>query len=146
VWVPNIVNEQVQRVVYRPQYSQVPYQYTVTRFRPEARTAEVPVVRYVTETRSKTVRVCEYRPEQRTRQVQFTVIVPQERTKTVNLTSYRTVAEQRTVPYTVMVPYQVEKQVPIRVCQMVPKTITVPVSAYCGGGGCSSGNHCRWCR
>lgn len=145
VWVPNMVYEQVPRVVYRPQYSQVPYQYTVTRFRPETRVKEVPVVRYVTETRARTVRVCEYQPQQRTREVQFTVCVPQERSKMINLTSYRTVAEQRTVPYTVMTPYQVEKQIPIRVCQMVPKTITVPVSAYCGGG-CSTGHHCRWCR
>lgn len=146
VWVPNIVQEQVQRTVYRPQYSKQPYQYQVVVCRPETRTRTVRVCRYHTETRSRTVRVCSYRTEQRQREVRYTVCVPQQRVKTLQLTSYRRVAEQKTVPYTVMVPYQTTKEVPVRVCQMVPKTITVPCAPYCGSGCYGGGRPCRVCR
>ena len=65
VWVSNLVPEQVQYTVMRPQWSEVPYTYNVTLCRPEQHT--------------RSVQRCEFVAEQQSREVQYTVCVPQQR-------------------------------------------------------------------
>jgi hypothetical protein len=136
VRIPEMVEEQQSRevqftvcvpqereiTVQRTEMVSVPYRYTVTRCRPQVRTATVRVPEVVTETQS--------------REVQYTVCVPQTRSETYDVTTYRCVPEEQVVNYTVMVPRKVERQVQVRVCRMVPRTITerVPVSQPCATG------------
>ena len=119
-WVPNLVAEQVQYTVMRPQYTSQPYEYTVTLCRQEQRT--------------RPVQRCELVAEQQSREVQHTVLVPQQQeyvateiqqiqqpytyqvcvlkpeTRTRQFQVCRMVSEQQTreVPYTVCVPQQQE--------------------------------------
>jgi hypothetical protein len=112
VWVPNIVQEQVEVTCSKPVMVEEPCEYTVTVCKPEARTRKV--------------RVCEYQKEEKTRQVQYTVCVPQQRTVTREVCVVKCVPEQKVVTRTVQVPRCVEKQVEVRVCKMVQKTVQVP--------------------
>jgi len=80
VWVPNVVERQVEVTCRRPVTEEVPYTYWVTVCRPEVR--------------SRTVRVPECVPETMTREQQYVVCVPQQREYTVR----RPVT--REVPYT----------------------------------------------
>ena len=134
VWVPNIVQETCMRTVCRPQWSEVPCEYTVTVCKPETRTCTVRVCRLTYETHQRTRNVCTYETEMREREVCYTVCVPQEKVWTETVTTYRQVPEQVTRTVMVCVPEVVEKQVPVRVCRMVQKTVTVPVCPPpCGG-------------
>jgi len=112
VWVPNIVQEKVEITVMCPQRVEVPYDRTVTVYRPEQRTCKV--------------RVCHLVSEQKTCEMQYTVCVPEQRTRSCQVTTYKCVAEQKTLKYTVNVPHKVEKEIEVRVCKMVPKTVLVP--------------------
>jgi hypothetical protein len=123
VWVPKMVTEQVPVTVYKPQYSQEPYDYQVLTHRPETQTVNMQVPKPVYETQS--------------REVSFYVPVAKQFERQVPRTTLRQVVEDRVVDYTVMVPHQVERQVTVPVCTMVPKqvTYTVPTCAPCGGCG-----------
>ena len=112
VWVPNIVQEEVEVTCSKPVLVEEPYEYCVTVCKPETRTC--------------TVKVCEYVKEERTREVQYTVCVPQQRTVTRQVCVVKCIPEERVVTYTVQVPHRVQKQVQVRVCKMVPKTVQVP--------------------
>ena len=161
VWVPEMVQREIQVTVMRPTTEQVPYEYTVTLCRSEARTQTVTLCEYQTEqqqreiqvtvmrptveevpyqytvqlcrteTRTQTVTVCAYQTEQRTREIPYTVCVPEQRVSQCQVTTWRCVPEQRTCQYTVMVPYQEQCQVPVQVCRMVQQTITVAGRALC---------------
>jgi hypothetical protein len=126
VWVPNIVQREVQYTCYKPQFQDVPYQYQVTVCKPvmQTQTVQVPSV----------VRT----PQ--TKQVTCTVMVPKTENRTLTLTSFKCEPQQRTYSYTVPVPYTVQAQVQVPVCTMVPKVITcqvpVMVPMQCGPAGC----------
>jgi len=123
VWMSKMVTEQVPVTVYKPQYSQEPYEYQVVVCRPELQTVNVQVQKPVYETQS--------------REVSFYVPVPKQIERQVPRTTLREVVEDRVVNYTVMVPHQVERQVTVPVCTMVPKQVTyvVPSCGPCGGCG-----------
>ena len=130
VWVPNIVQEEVEVTVRRVVKESVPCEYTVTVNKLEERTRDV--------------KVCKMVSEQKSREVQCTVCVPEQRTRTCNVTTYKCITEDVEQQYTVCVPHQVEKEVQVRVCKMVPKTILVPAS-NCGGcsRSCRAPRRCR---
>ena len=117
VWVPNIVQEEIDVTVMKPEVVEEPCEYTVTRCVPEVRT--------------KTIRVCRMEYEQQQKEVQYVVCVPEVRTKKVCCTSYVCQPEQKTVTCTVMVPHVVQKQVQVPVCRMVCKTVKVPCCPTC---------------
>jgi YTV protein len=145
VWIPNIVQEEVEVAVMKRQCVDEPYTCTVTVCKPETRTKTVKLCSYKCETRTKTDRVCRYEQETRTRtrqvteckletrtrDVNYTVCVPQTKTTTHEVTTYKCVPEEKVEEYTVMVPHQVEKEVQVCVCKMVPKTIQVPAATCC---------------
>jgi hypothetical protein len=115
VWVPNVVQRQVEVTCLRPQM--VPEKYTC------------PVTLTRQESRQCTVRVCHYEQTPVTREVCTTVCVPQTRTWVENVTTCRVVPVQQTRQCTVMVPHQVAKTINVQVCRMVPKQVKVPVCA-----------------
>jgi len=123
VWVPKMVTQQVPVTVYKPQYSQEPYDYQVLTHRPETQTVNVQVPKPVYETQS--------------REVSFYVPVPKQIERQVPRTTLRPVVEDKVVNYTVMVSHQVERPVTVPVCTMVPKqvTYTIPSCPPCGGCG-----------
>jgi len=149
VWVPNIVEEEVEYTCYKKVYDEQPYDYYVTVCRPEqrtrvhkvcdykteTRTGTRKVCRYQTEVREKTHKVCRHVTETRTRQVHYTEWLPEKREKTVQVTKYKRVPEERVSTYRVKVPYRVEKEVEVSVCRRVPKKIMVPVYDGCTAGG-----------
>ncbi len=105
VWVPNIVQEQVE-VTEAGDGRRVP-----------ARSS-----RSASPERTRKVRVREYQKEEKTREVQYTVRVPQQRTVTREVC--RRVPAEGGHP-NVQVPRRVEKA-EVRVCKMVQKTVQVP--------------------
>lgn len=138
VWVPNIVQKELQRTRCKIVTEQVPCQYTVTVCKPETRTEMVKVCSYKTELRTRTVKRCHYELEQKTRELTYTACVAKSREVEVPVTTYKCVPETSTQTYTVCVPVEGEKEIQVRVCKMVPKTVKVPVCSDC----CS----CRRCR
>jgi hypothetical protein len=159
VWVPNVVQDEVEVTVMQRQCVDVPYTYTVTVCTPETRTRMVKRCSYRPEIRTRTVRVCRYdrktrtrtrqvtqcKLETRTRDVNYTAWVPQTRTTPHKITTYKCVPAERVQQYTVMVPHQVQKEVQVRVCRMVPKTIQVP-SVTCCDARCGRAKYRRVCR
>ena len=112
VWVPNIVQEEVEVTRCKPVIVEEPYEYCVTVCKPEVRT--------------RTVKVCEYAKEQKTREVQYTVCVPQQKTVTRQVCTVKCVPEEKVITYKVRVPHCVQKEVEVKVCKMVEKTVQVP--------------------
>ena len=112
VWVPNIVQEEVEYTCCKPVLVDEPYEYCVTVCTPEVRT--------------RTVKVCEYVKEQKSREVQYTVCVPQQKTVTRQVCVVKCVPEEKVITYKVRVPHCVQKEVEVKVCKMVQKTIQVP--------------------
>lgn len=131
VWVPNVVQKQIQVTCMKPQITQEPCTYQVMVCRPEQRQC--------------TVRVCHYEQVPVQREVCQTVCVPQVRTWTENCVTCRVVPEQQQRQCTVMVPHQVQKTVQVRVCRMVPQTIQVPVCQPCCDAAPCSQPSCRHC-
>jgi hypothetical protein len=128
VWVPNIVEEEIEYTVYQCVTEKVPYTYAVWVCKPEERTKTVRVCNYENQTRFKTYTVCNYVTAQRSRDVTYTVCAPKEKTETYTVTVYKTETEEKEVEYKVSVPKTVEQEIKVTVCKMVPKTITVPAS------------------
>ncbi len=113
VWVPNIVQKQVQVTCLKPVWVDEPCERLVTVCQPERRTC--------------TVRLCQCMLEKRTRTVQYTVCVPKRQVRTEQVTVCKCVAEPQVRQCTVLVPHEVEKEVQVAVFRMVPKTVKVPV-------------------
>lgn len=148
VWVPKIVQREIQCTVYTNQCRQVPYNYSVTLCRQEQRSRTVQVCEMVPtqvefeyqvqlcrpEQRTCTVQVCnlvpstekyEYqvqlcRPENRIRKVTCCRLIPEEKTRIVN--------------YCVPVTKTREEQYPVTICDTICEeksenyTVCVP---YC---------------
>ncbi len=131
VWVPNIVQKEVECTSYKMVAEQVPCEYTVTVCKPETRTRMVKVCSYKTELRTRTVPRCTYELEQKTRDICYTVCIAKPRQVEVPITCCRNVPETSMQTYTVCVPVEVEKEVEVCVCKMVPKTVKVPVCNEC---------------
>ncbi len=128
VWVPNLVQKEIECTVYNNVWEDQNYTYNVTVMKPE--------------TRSRTVKKCHTVTEQQSREVTYTRCVPEQRSSSHEVTRYECVPSEKTVTYTVQVPHQVEKQIQVRVCKMVPKTILVPE----GCDDCGSYRRTRRCR
>ena len=113
VWVPEVIKRQVPVTTWRPQYTQVPYEYPVHLTRLEARpiTRTVPRPRY----------------ERKEREVHYTVCVTTYEEREVPFTVCRPVVEERVVHYTELVRTPVAREVRVPVCTMVPKTITYTI-------------------
>ncbi len=141
VWVPNLVEKEIECTRHERQTEEVPYEYTVTVCKPETRTRTVKVCEYQTETRSRTVKVRHYETEEKTREYTYTVCVPQTKEVEVEVTTVKCVPRTETQTYTICVPVTVEKEVEVRVCKMEPKTVQVPVCSDECNSDC-----CRGCR
>jgi hypothetical protein len=113
VWVPETIKKQVPVVNYRPEYTQVPYEYPVHLTRLEARpiTKTVPRPRY----------------ERKEREIHYTVPVTRYEEREVPITVCRAVVEEKVVHYTETIRTPVPREVRVPVCKWVPKTITYTV-------------------
>ncbi len=122
VWVPEVVEREVQCVKYVQETVTRQVPYTVCRMVAEQRTktCQYQVCRMETEQREQQIsyQVCRLVSEPRTVQVPYTVCRAEPFEQTVTCVRY--VAKQ--VPYTVTrcVPKWVERQVPVKVCCPVP--------------------------
>lgn len=132
VWVSNLVKKEVPYKVCQTVCEDVPYTYTVTKYRREPRTKEVKVCRYECERRTKEVNCTTYQRVTKTKEVACTVRRPEQRTREIQVVTYQCVPQQRTVNYTVCVPYQTECEVRVPVCRMVEKVVACPAPACCG--------------
>jgi hypothetical protein len=115
VWVPEIIKKQVPRTVYRPEYSQVPYEYPVTLTRYESR----PITRTIPRPRYET----------KHREIHFTVPVTNYVEREVPYTVCRPVVDYQVVNYTEIVRTPTTREITVPVCTMVPKTITYTIEA-----------------
>jgi hypothetical protein len=134
VWVPNLVEKEIECTRYERVVEQVPCEYTVTVCRPEQRTITEKVCEYKTEKQTRVItKVCGYECEKKTRQMAYTVCVPTTKEIEVPVTTYRCEEVTKKVQYPVCVPVEVEREVQVCVCKMVPKTVKVPVCKKCCG-------------
>ena len=113
VWVPEIINKEIDVTVNKIVCEDQPYEYEVTVCKPEKKTC--------------TQKVCTPKCETKTREVCYTVCVPEKKTGTRWVTCCTPVMEEKEVQCTVMVPYKVEREVQVCVCKMVEKKIQVAV-------------------
>ena len=113
VWVPNVVQKQVEVTCCK--------QVLV----PETYTYQVCIAG--TETRTREVQVCEYQQEVVKTQVPYTVCVPHCETKAEQVTTYQCQPVQSVENYTVLVPHEVEKTIQVCVCHMVTKKVPCQV-------------------
>jgi hypothetical protein len=145
-WVSNVVKKEVEVTCMRPKQMEETYEYEVTVCKPEKRTREVKVCKYVheqktrectytvcvPEKRTRELKVCKYVHEQKTRECTYTVCVPEKRTKEVKVCRY--VHEEKTRPctYTVCVPKKMTKTCNVVSYKCVPEqkvekyTVMVP--------------------
>ncbi len=79
-WVPETITKEVPCTTYRMVSEEVPYTYTVCKYRSEERTRTVKVCRHEQEERTRTVNVCRYRNEERSRTYRVCRMVNEERT------------------------------------------------------------------
>lgn len=175
VWVPNCVQEEVTVVeqrqqtqevrylAYEQRSEQVPYECTSICYKPETRTATKKVVKYATEThtrtrkdvqyqdevrthpkkvltfteekRTETYPVIRYEPQTHTKEVSYTVQVPHQEVETHTVTRQDRVEDKQLETYTVRVPVPVVKEVSFQVCRMVPKVVTVEINPCATGAG-----------
>jgi hypothetical protein len=122
VWVPNIVTEQVQVTVYKPQFVEEPYTFDAVVCTPE--------VKQITQRIAKPIY------ETKTREITCTVAVPRFVERQMPVTTCRPVIEEKVLNYTAMVPTQVDRQISVPVCNWVPKTVTCTVPACDCNSGC----------
>jgi len=126
VWVPNVVQEQVQVQVCKHQVSEEAYTYNVNVCKPVAQT--------------KTFKVCEMVRENKTREVSYTECQANQVEKTFTETYCERVAEQKEVSYTVCEAVTEQREVRVAKCVMTPKEVTYTYYPQVNGG-CAPG--CR---
>ncbi|MCA9104158.1 MAG: hypothetical protein KDA83_01950 [Planctomycetales bacterium] len=131
VWVPNIVERQVEVTCYKTVEVEVPHEYAVTEYR--------------TEERTRTVSVQKVRHETHSREVAYEVCVPKTHVETYQVTNYQSVPETRVETYTELEPQMVTKQVQVQVQRMVEKTIQVRIDQGCGCGSAAGAVHHHGC-
>ncbi len=113
VWVPEVVKRQVPVTTWRPETTQVPFEYPVHLTRLESR----PTTRTLARPRYET----------KEREIHYTVPVTTYVEREVPHTVCRPVTEERVVHYTECVRTPVEREVRVPVCTLVPKTITYTI-------------------
>jgi hypothetical protein len=144
VWVPNMVETQVEYTAYECQASEEQYTYHVTVCKPEAKTRKVQVVRHVQEEVAYKYNVTVCKPETRTRKVQVvshvneevaykynvTVCKPETRTRKVHVVSH--VNEEVAYKYNVTVCKPEQKTAKVMVSKLVPveETYTYNVHSH----------------
>ncbi|QDU25129.1 hypothetical protein ETAA8_01900 [Anatilimnocola aggregata] len=121
VWVPNVVQEEVEVPVCRHQVSEEAYTYNVTVCKPE--------------TQTKTFKVCEMVREDKTREVQFVETQAKQVEKTFTESFYERVAEEKEVSYVEREAVTEQREVQVAKCVMVPKEVTYTHSPH---GSCRS--------
>jgi hypothetical protein len=117
VWVPEVIKKQIPVTTWRPEYTQVPYEYPVHLTRLESR----PIMRTVPRPRF----------ERKEREIHYTVPVTTYVDREVPVTVRKPVVEDKVIHYTEIVRTPVEREVRVPVCKMVPKTITYTIQP-CG--------------
>lgn len=113
VWVPKIVEREVEVTENQMVEIKEPYTCEVTVCVPVERTRRVKV--WETKTETKTVN----HP--------YETVVPKTRVEMVTVCVTEKVPATKVVPVEVCVPYTVDVEKQVRVCKMVPKTIRIPV-------------------
>jgi hypothetical protein len=113
VWVPEVIKKQVPVTTWRPEYTQVPFEYPVHLTRLESR----PITRTVARPRFET----------KEREIHYTVPVTTYVEREVPRTVCRPVVEEQVVHYTDYVSTPVERTITVPVCTLVPKTITYTI-------------------
>jgi hypothetical protein len=145
VWVPNIVQREVEFTVQEWQTSQEPYEYDFVNCRPEVRQRMVDVCRievtqvpceyevttFRREPRVCQRQICEMQPTREVRQVGEQVCVPRTRMEDYQVTTCETVVEDVREEVKVCVPVVSEREVPVQVCRMVERKIMVPAPSCC---------------
>jgi hypothetical protein len=140
VWVPRLVEHDVEMDCFRCEHRQVPYHYEITVIRPQMRTELVPVVHVepltvtrdeeyvvpVRVTRTEMVDVVHMVPETVTREVTRTIAVPRKEQRTREYTVFHCVPQRKIEEYSVCVLVPVQRQVQVPVCKMVPQQVQVP--------------------
>lgn len=121
VWVPQIVEKEVEVTEDRMVTIKEPYQCQVD--------ICVPVERV------RKVKVWETKTEKKSVNHPYETIVPKERVQMVEVCVTEEIPETHVEEVEVCVPYTVEVQKEVRVCKMVPKTIRVPACGACGACG-----------
>jgi hypothetical protein len=154
VWVPNIVQREVEFNAYEWQTTEEPYEYEVTTCRPEVRKCVVKVCRtecveepfeyavttFTREQRLAQKQVCDWERTFEQRQCIKRSYVPRAREEEYEVTLYDCITEQEKQEYTVCVPEVSQKEIEVQVCRMVERVIQVPVTtceqvnATCCGG------------
>jgi hypothetical protein len=105
-WVPNPVERVVEVTVMKPQCSQEPYEYEVTRMVPTVVKRELTLREY-----GHARKITEER--------EVTTLVPECVRETVPVTSCRCYVDYEMKQCTVMVPVKVIKEIQVPVCRMV---------------------------
>lgn len=131
VWVPNIVERQVEVTCYKSVEVEVPHEYAVTEYR--------------TEERTRTVTVQKVNHETRTREVAYEVCVPKTRVETYQVTNYQSVPETVVETYTELEARTEMKQIQVQVQRMIEKTIQVRIDNGCGCHGAAPAAHHHGC-
>lgn len=145
VWVPNIVQREVEVTVHEMQCGTEEFDYNVTLCKPEIQKRLVKVCKmevfeekynwqettYRKENRVCQKQVCDWEDVTETRQVKECVMVPKTKTENFNVTTYECVTEDVKKQVQVCVPVTVEKDISVQVCKMVEKKIMVPAPAAC---------------
>jgi hypothetical protein len=126
VWVPEVVQKEIEVTVHKVVCEDQPYEYEVTVCKPEKKTC--------------TQKVCVPKCETKTREVTYTVCVPEKKIGTRTVTCCKPMMEEKEVQCTVMRLHKVEKEVPVCVCKMVEQK--VQVAACCPAPACAPAPSC----
>ncbi|MBI1347718.1 hypothetical protein GC163_15695 [bacterium] len=152
VWVPNVVQREVEVTVQEMQCVDQPYEYQVTTCVPEVKKCMVKVCKMTTEevdySWTETVckeevktcqkQVCDWEDVVETRQVKKCVAVPKSKMEEYECTTYECVTEEVKSQVKVCTPVCVEKEIEVQVCKMVEKKIMVPAPTCCAAPACST--------
>jgi hypothetical protein len=129
VWVPKIVEEQVEVTCCKRVIVEEPYECKVIVCKPQEKVTKVKVCQMQQKKETRTFTECSY--ETVVEKKEIVCCVPKTVEKKVQVT--KCVCEEQIKKCKVMVPKQVEKEVQVKVCKMVEKKVTVPA---CQSKGC----------
>lgn len=153
VWVPNIVQREVEITVHEWQTTDEPYEYEVAVCTPQVQkrivnvcrlqTSQVPyeyeVTTYRREEKVCQKQVCDMERVMEKRQVTEQICVPRKRMVDYEVTTCECIVEDVKEQFKVCTPVVTETEVPVQVCRMVEKKIMVPAPTCCQAApACSS--------
>ena len=117
VWVPKMVEREIEVDVKTPKCVEEKCEYTVVVCRPEKQKVKRCVTEYIEE------------PSERC--VTYFECVPKQREVTCCNVTYKRVTEDREMVRMIRVPQQVQKEICVPVCKMVEKKVLCPVCPPC---------------